>query len=198
MKFNYKEYLQNVVKPKSVNEILNRFIFAFCSVHTTWENNIKGYIMLKDNKITDELLLKDKIKKSPLGMYNVRAKALSKFTKEFNKEPKKFLKRRNETWQDYATRLEKSIYGLGFAKTRFAIELLYPNSAKVCCVDTHIIQWSKQSPKKINRTLYNKIEQGWLNHSKKQKLNPVEARWLWWDKKQGYSDCRYWTKVFEE
>lgn len=198
MTFSYKHYFNSIIKPKTKKDIYNRFIFAFCSVHTTWENNVKGYQILKDNQITDKRKLKAIIRKSPLGMYNTRTKAIAEFTKHFNKNYKNFLKRRNESWQEYATRLEKSIYGLGFAKTRFAIELLYPNSAKICCVDTHIIQWAKQNQKKVNKTLYNKIEQGWLNHSKKQKLNPVEARWKWWDNKQGYDNPRYWSYVFEE
>lgn len=197
MTFNYKKYFNEVIKPKTKMDIYNRFIFAFCSVHTTWENNIKGYKILKDNTITDQRVLKAIIRKSSLGMFNTRTKAISQFTKEFNKDHKQFMKRRNESWIGYATRLEKRIFGLGFAKSRFAIELLYPNSAKVVCTDTHIIQWAKQNQKKCPRSLHLKIEKGFINHAKKQGLNPVEARWKWWDNKQGYTDSRYWTYVFE-
>ena len=196
MKFNYKEYFKDIT-PKNKMDIYNRFIFAFCSVHTTWESNIRGYNMLKDNTSTDLRTIKPIIKRAGLGLNNVRSKAIKLFTKAFNEDYKQFTKRRAESWQDYALRLEKNIYGLGHAKTRFAIELLYPVSAKVCCVDTHVIQWAKQNPNKMSRALYNKIEQGWLNHSKQKGLNPVEARWKWWDNKQGYEHPRYWSHVLE-
>lgn len=197
MSFNYKKYFKEVIKPKTKMDIYNRFIFAFCSVHTTWQNNLKGYEILKNNKETDKIILKEKIKKSSLGMYNVRSQAISEFTKKFNTNYKQFTKRSNESWQTYAERLEKNIYGLGFAKVRFAIELLYPNSAKICCVDTHVIQLHKQNPNKMNKTLYKKIEKGHLNRAKLKKISPVQLRWEFWDKKQGYTDSRYWTYVFE-
>jgi endonuclease III len=197
MKFNYKNYLQEIVKPKTKMDIFNRFLFSFCSVHTTWQNNMKGYLVLKDTIFNNENKIPELLSKSSLGLITTRTKALTKFTKRFKENHKQFLKKRNETWQEYATRLEKTTYGLGFAKTRFAIELLYPNSAKVCCVDTHVIQLHKQNPKKMNKTLYKKIEQGHLQRARLKKKSPVELRWEFWDKKQGYKDCRYWTKVFE-
>ena len=49
----------------------------------------------------------------------------------------------------------------------------------------------------MNKTLYHKIEQGFLNHSKKQGLHPIESRWSWWDKKQGYDNPRYWSWCLE-
>jgi len=197
MTFNYKEYFKNI-KPKSKMDIYNRFLFAFCSVHTTWENNIKGYLMLKDTFHTDKRSLKPLLKKSSLGLYNHRTDFIKEFTIKFLENPKFYTKRRNESWQKYADRLQKDIKGLGFAKSRFAIEMIYPNSAKIACVDTHIIQWAKQNPNKMNKTLYTKIEKGWLNHSKQLKLNPIEARWKWWDNKQGYDNPRYWSYVLEK
>ena len=196
MTFNYKEYFKKI-KPKTVIDIYNRFLFAFCSVHTTWERNVIGYNMLKGIYHTDINSIKPIIKKAGLGLTNHRSEFIKEFTEKFKENPKFYTKRRAETWEQYADRLQKDIKGLGFAKTRFAIELLYPESAKVCCVDTHIIQWAKKNPNKMNKTLYTKIEQGWFNHSKKQGLHPIEARWKWWDNKQGYDNPRYWSECLE-
>ena len=89
------------------------------------------------------------------------------------------------------------ILGLGFAKIRFAIEMLYPNDAQIVCTDTHIIQWAGEKPNKVNKTKLLAIEQKFLKYAKKKNLSPVEARAKYWDKKQGYDHCRYWTWVFE-
>ncbi len=196
MTFNYKEYFKKI-KPKGVKAIYDRFLFAFCSVHTTWERNVIGYNKLKGVYQTDEKVLKAKILEAGLGLTNHRTEYIKEFTEKFKTNPKFYTKRRNESWQKYADRLQKDIKGLGFAKTRFVIELIYPSSAKVCCVDTHIAQWAKQNPNKLNKRLYTAIEKGWFNHSKKHKLHPIEARWKWWDNKQGYDNPRYWSKCLE-
>lgn len=197
VEFNYRKYFASI-KPKRKMDVYNRFIFAFCSVHTTWERNIIGYDMLKNTYHSDEVATKDLIRKAGLGLTNNRARFITTFTEDFNGNYKQFLKQSSETWNGYATRLQKRILGLGHAKTRFAIELIYPNTADIACVDTHIIQWAKQNPNKMNKTLYDKIETGWKNHAAKHGMKPVEARWRFWDKKQGYTDPRYWSKVLED
>jgi len=196
MKFNYRKYFSQI-RPKTKMEIYNRFLFSFCSVHTTWERNIIAYELLKDVYHTNKEALRTLILKAGVGLTNNRTEFIYEFTQKFLENHKIYLREKEESWKSYATRLTKIVKGLGFAKARFAIELIYPNTAQICCVDTHIIQWAKQNPNKMNLTLYKKIEEGWINHSKVQGLNPVEARWKWWDKKQGYEDPRYWSHVLE-
>ena len=41
----YKQYWESV-KPLTQDDIFRRWLFAFCSVHTTWEGNIRGYLPL--------------------------------------------------------------------------------------------------------------------------------------------------------
>lgn len=196
LQFNYQEYFRKI-KPKTQLDVYNRFLFAFCSVHTTWERNVIGYNMVKGIYHTDKKSLRKLIKKSGIGLTNNRTAFILEFTQKYLENPKFYTKRRAESWVKYAERLIKDIKGLGLAKARFAIELIYPNSARIVCADTHIIQWAKQNPEKMNKTLYMKIEQGFLNHSKKQNKHPIEARWSWWDKKQGYTDPRYWSWCLE-
>ena len=38
----------STIKPKTRMDVYNRFLFAFCSVHTTWQSNIKGYLLLRN------------------------------------------------------------------------------------------------------------------------------------------------------
>lgn len=196
MNFNYQNYFMTI-KPKTKMDIYNRFIFAICSIHTTWQSNIKGYLLLKDkyHKTRGEVMTL--VKRAGLGLNKNRTESIIQFTEAFREDYKFFLKRDAESWQGYAERLEKNIYGLGFAKTRFAIELVYPDEAEVCVVDTHIAQWAKQNPNKLTRKLYKSIETGWLNHAKQKGLHPIEARWKYWDNKQGFQDSRYWSWVLE-
>ena len=195
--FNYKEYFKKIT-PKNKMDVYNRFIFAFCSVHTTWERNIIGYNLLKNKYHTNEVVTKALIKKAGLGLTNNRTRFIVGFTKKFQSNPNFFKKRPTETWKGYADRLQKNILGLGFAKTRFAIELLYPNEAELVCTDTHIIQWAHQDPNKMSKKLHSKIELGFLNHARQQGMTPVEARWRFWDRKQGYNNPRYWSQVLED
>ena len=197
MVFDYKQYFETI-KPKTKMDIYNRFLFAFCSVHTTWRMNIKGYLLLRNKFHTKLRSIKELIQKSGMGLTNHRADYIVEFTEAFMKDYKFYLKKETETWKGYATRLQINIKGLGFAKSRFAIELIYPNEAEIVCVDTHVIQWAKQNPNKMNKRLSEKIEDGFINHSKQQGINPVEARWKFWDKKQGFDNPRYWSFVLEE
>ena len=43
----YKQYWETL-KPLTNEDIFRRYLFAFCSVHTTWEGNIKGYLAIRD------------------------------------------------------------------------------------------------------------------------------------------------------
>ena len=71
---NYWSQLQ----PRFIDEAFKRYVFAFLSVHTTWENNCKAYNILKDFSKwkDDEALLHKKLVQSRAGMHNNRTKYL--------------------------------------------------------------------------------------------------------------------------
>jgi hypothetical protein len=193
--FDYQLYFQKIT-PKNQMEIYNRFLFAFCSVHVNWQSNIRGYLLLKDSYHNDKKELEKKIKQSGLGLINIRTKAIYEFTLKYIKNPQFYLKYDCESWQQYEDRLRNDIYGLGFAKTAFAIELIYPTKAEVVCTDVWILRWAKQ-PSSVSKTIHLKVKQGFLNHCKKHKILPIEMRWKMWDGFQNKSDPRYWSYVLE-
>ena len=43
----YKDYWESV-KPQGETESFKRWLFAFMSVHTSWESNVRGYEAIKD------------------------------------------------------------------------------------------------------------------------------------------------------
>ena len=107
------------IKVKTDVEYFKRWVFAFCSIHTTWENNVRGY-----NYLTEDMswtISKDRlmqmINESSLGLTSMRYKALWDFARKFRANPRQFYKKKNETWQECRNRLVGTIYGLGSAKT---------------------------------------------------------------------------------
>ena len=68
----YKDYWQGVA-PKNDTEMFQRWLFAFMSVHTTWEANVKGYEALKDWTVwfKDELQLRKLIVDARVGLHNL-------------------------------------------------------------------------------------------------------------------------------
>ncbi len=193
---NYWTQLQ----PRFIDEAFKRYVFAFLSVHTTWENNCKAYNILKDfNKWKDdEALLHKKLVQSRVGMHNNRTKYLNKFIKDFWSDQAKFVvKEDDESWTEWRDRLVKSILGLGKAKVSFALEMMYPVEAQVACMDTHLFQVYGLDQSKDSKH-YNTIEADWVDRSNKRGLAPYMARCLYWDKNQNRKNSRYWSKVLEK
>lgn len=81
---SYKEYWETV-KPKNTDDIFRRYLFAFCSVHTTWEGNVRGYNAIKNfNEWTDNKeSLKEKLHKSGVGLHNNRTEYIWSFKDKF-------------------------------------------------------------------------------------------------------------------
>ena len=195
---NYNNYWAQL-QPRFIDEAFKRYVFAFLSVHTTWENNCKAYNILKDfNKWKDdEALLHKKLVQSRVGMQNNRTKYLNKFIKEFWADQAKFVvKEDEESWTEWRDRLVKSILGLGKAKVSFALEMMYPVEAQVACMDTHLFQVYGLDQSKDSK-YYNTIEADWVDRSNKRGLAPYMARCLYWDKNQNRKNSRYWSKVLE-
>jgi len=193
----YKEYWDSV-KPQDESTTFQRWLFAFMSVHTSWKANVAGYNAIKNwwDWFKDHNKLVGLIQGSGVGLHNNRAKFISKFTNEFWSDPDSFEKEDNETWVEYRDRLVSKVLGLGPAKTSFSLEMCFPNEAFVTCLDTHLFQVYGLDQSKDLRQ-YGKIEAHWLDMSRMWNIPPYIARCIYWDKKQGHQDSRYWSHVLE-
>ena len=205
----YNEYWAEL-KPQTEGGAFKRYLFAFMSVHTTWENNCRGYNAIKEyrkwkleqdeqlqlwNYHSDKLF--KKIKKTRVGMQNNRTNFIGLFSDRFWSNPSDYLtKKTDEPWTEWRNRLQKNILGLGNAKTSFAIEMLYPTEAKVACMDTHLFRVYGLDQTK-NAKLYFDIEKDWIDRSDERGLAPYMARCIYWDKNQNRKNSRYWSKVLE-
>ena len=197
IKFQYDYWKK--LKPINDSERFQRFLFAFTSIHTSWEANIRGYNLIKDwwtwmNRWDH---LKEKLIESRIGLHNNRLRFISIFTTKFWSNPSVFDRGMNENWNGFRNRIEREITGLGLAKSSFAIEMIYPDEAEVVCLDTHLFQAYGLDQIK-HRKKYDLLENHWVENSRKKDLPPYIARCIYWDRKQEKSDSRYWSHVLEE
>jgi len=197
IKFQYDYWKK--LKPINDSERFQRFLFAFTSVHTSWEANIRGYNLIKDwwTWMNQWDNLKEKLIESRIGLHNNRLRFISEFTLKFWSNPSNFDRGLNENWNGFRNRIVKEITGLGLAKSSFAIEMIYPDEAEVVCLDTHLFQAYGLDQVK-HRKKYDLLENHWVKNSVKKDLPPYIARCIYWDRKQEKSDSRYWSHVLEE
>ena len=182
-------------------ECFQRWVFAICSVHTTWEMNVKGYnFLMSDLSWTiSKKRLEEVVHASGLGMHTRRIKGLWQLVEGFRDNPKEFYKKELETWVEARNRLVGRIYGLGYAKTTFALTLSFPTQAQLVCLDVHILRFMGYDRDGTpNKQFYLDMEQKWLETCAKYKVNPAVAREMYWDRVQNKRSPRYWSYCLEK
>ena len=187
------------LKPINDSERFQRYLFAFMSVHTTWERNIIGYNNIKDwwNWMNRWEVLHQRLVDSRVGLHNNRLKFIKEFTIKFWSNTSYYNRGQNESWTDFRNRLVDDIKGLGKAKSSFALEMIYPTEAEVACMDTHLFKvYGLDQTKNLRQ--YNVIESNWIENSIQKEIPPYIARCIYWDRKQNHNNSRYWSHVLEE
>jgi hypothetical protein len=196
----YETYFEKI-KPKTSRERFRRGVFALSSVHTTWRLNVALYDALWDlTWAKDPELLRARIIESRAGLVNNRVKAFSMYAAMFNQYPKLFERQDGETWYGFRDRIMDTVHGLGPAKSAFYSELVYFEANRVPCMDTHMLQLYGVKPKDVGtvkNTDRTRMEAHFDLTCDRLGINPVTARWVIWDKKQGKKDSRYWSHVLE-
>jgi len=195
--FDYRNYFKQI-KPKNEDEIFQRFLFAFLSVHTSWKNNVSAFQKLKKCRYWKKEEIGEGLKESGAGMHNMRTEYISAFRDSYNRNPKEYLKKQKEGWKPYRDRTAKSVKGLGISKSSFAIELVYPLSAWITCVDIHMARYCGLDQSSLTPNIYYAAEEKIIKEAKNQKLLPSEFRWKYWDNLQGQKNPRYWSYCLED
>ena len=116
----YKDYWETI-RPKTDEDIFRRYLFAYMSVHTTWESNVKGYQAVKniDEWIDNKEILLAKIKNSGVGLHNNRTKYIWAFKDQFFANPKDYIITSKKYHVKKRDDIVNKIHGLGAAKTSF-------------------------------------------------------------------------------
>ncbi len=199
---NYTKYWESI-KPITRDEVFKRYLFAFTSVHSTWQSNLRGYNAIKDlGWVESKAELLQRLDESRCGIHNQRTEFIWDFKSKFYANPDYYCES-NKDWQGYRNSLVAITKGLGLAKISFALEMCFPIEAQVTCLDTHIIQFynipiksfSVKSKKSLD--LYQDAENHWVDCSKEINASPTITRAIYWDRKQKKEDSRYWTYALE-
>lgn len=200
---SYKEYWESI-RPQNDDDIFRRYLFAYTSVHTTWQGNVKGYNAIKNFNewIDNKELLKEKLKNSGVGLHNNRTEYIWDFKDKFWSNPKDFI----ITTKKYHVKKRDSIIdkirGLGAAKISFSCEMQNPNECRVFCGDTHMLELygmkNLNYQTKNGFSLYKKMERHWSVMCGKIGVPCYIARCLYWDAKQNKENSRYWSYIYEE
>jgi thermostable 8-oxoguanine DNA glycosylase len=199
----YKDYWQSV-KPKNKDDIFRRYLFAYCSVHTTWKGNCAGYNAIKDfnDWINNKETLREKLHKSGVGLHNNRTTYIWDFATKFWANPKDFYFTTKKGHVKKRDSIVSKINGIGLAKVSFALEMIHPNEARVLCGDIHQLRLYDMEHLKYNKSAvgidtYKKMERHWVVNCGKHKVPPYIARSIYWDALQNKENSRYWSFVLE-
>ena len=200
----YKEYWESV-RPQNNDDIFRRYLFAYCSVHTTWKGNCAGYNAIKNFNewIDDKDALREKLHKSGVGLHNNRTNYIWDFSTKFWANPKDFYLTTKKYHVKKRDSIVSKISGIGLAKVSFALEMIHPNEARVLCGDVHQLRLYDMESLKYNKSrsgtdLYKKMERHWMVNCGKLGVPSYIARSIYWDDLQKKEDSRYWSFVLED
>ncbi len=198
----YRDYWESVA-PKNDYESFQRYLFAFCSVHTTFKGNVNGYLAIKDYNTWadnhDRLL--ELLKDSKAGLHNNRAKYIMQFSRQYWADPQRFRFTSKKNHVSKRNEIAERISGLGLAKVSFALEMIHPNSARVVCGDIHQLRFYGMEECRYKNAAevkqYRLMENHWVTGAAKAGVSSYVARCIFWDKLQGKDDSRYWSFTLE-
>lgn len=200
---SYKEYWESV-RPQNVEDIFRRYLFSYCSVHTTWQGNVKGYNAIKNFSewIDNKDSLREKLHKSGVGLHNNRTNYIWDFSQQFWANPKDFYFTTKKGHVKKRDSIVSKIKGIGLAKVSFALEMIHPNEARALCLDVHMLRLYDMEHLKYNKSRsgidsYKKAERHWMVNCGKHKIPSYIARSIYWDALQKKDDSRYWSFVLE-
>lgn len=182
---------------------LNRWRFAFCTVHTPWLRSCEQYldIALQYTTIPQDQL-ETRLAKSKGGMYTIKAEGIANLHKLWDTSnifDIDGLSSRDE-WRKARNRLTKQLIKLGPAKTSFAIEMLQPDKAKVICIDRHMFKafgWTNVD-RSASQKQYEYYENYWLDLCDYYKVEPAISRNLYWDIIQQKPSSMYWGNYLKD
>lgn len=198
----YEDYFETLV-PVTTEDVFRRWMFAYSSVHTTWEMNCRLYEALAPlDWLGNEDMLHRRISDSKAGMHNNRTRFITQFTDFFWRHPTWFNKIPDESWFEYRNRIMERSPGIGLAKSAFFIELTCFHKAKLACFDTHMVQMYGFTAKqygagKVRGRDFDRMERHWVSTCARHRMSPVTARWVLWDQKQKMLTPRYWSYILE-
>jgi thermostable 8-oxoguanine DNA glycosylase len=191
------------IKPETDEDLFWLYIFALLSVHTTWKCNLRGFTMLKELGLKNFTArrIRNRLVKAGCGLSNNRAAFIMALKAKFwrgAEGPREYRPKSYETLTVCRDRLAKEIYGLGLTKTSFVLEMIFPESCEIVCLDTHILKLYGHRTGTPGYNRYRDMERDWATGCAQRKLPSPPVRNMFWDPIQGFTNMRYWSYVLEK
>ncbi len=194
----YSSYWGELV-PHNDLDYFNRWLFAFASVQTGWQRNCFIYQRLvRLGPTFTRSTLKRTLRRAGAGMFKVRLEGISRFRDHFWADPSFYRPARGEPFTECRDRLVRAVYGLGLAKVSFALELCFPLTCTVVCLDRHLLRlYDLEAEIGVTDSLYRDAESHWVRACCRAAVACPVIRHMYWDRVQKQEDTRYWSHVFE-
>lgn len=212
-----KQYNQywDILKPTTDEQFQNCLVFAFLSIRTTWRMNVAGFNTWGNGKIISIVQAvnntpdSDPTKPAKVAALNAMIEALQtglqlrkitsvkSFVALLEEDKEFFKKKETETWRKYRDRLAASIDWLGITKASFAIELMYPDTSEVICLDSRMMKLLGLKGLHASSSKYKKIEAEWLAACKEKGVAPAIARHIVWSRESPSGNCTDWADCLD-
>ena len=192
---NYWEKIQ----PKSREDEWRFWIFSILAANFGWKQNVKAYKAIEDRaKWKSDLgKLQFELFQTKTGLWKTKALSIWKFDQMFQAKPHIFERYANEPLTQYRDRIADTVPGLAIAKSSFFVEMKYHEESDVVCLDRRVLKSIHKRDRTVNRSDYLALENEWREQSVKHGIPAATARFIWWDRLQGYKTSRYWSEVLE-
>lgn len=179
--------------PPAPPTVFERYLFALLSRHCALARTVRAFRLLRDHDPSDAAQLAERLRSGRIGYHNTWPSQIAAFTRIFRDDPRRLLPAPGEAFPDARDRIAREVPGLGPAKTSFALGLLYPFEATVCCIDTHIARLLApllgDLPAVVPRR-YPEAEAVLREVASAAGLPLVLAHWVLWDHQREHAgDC---------
>jgi thermostable 8-oxoguanine DNA glycosylase len=179
--------------PVAAGAVYERYLFALLSRHCALARTVRAFRLLRGHYRSDVAWLTAALRTHRIGYHNVWATQIAAFTRAYQDDPGRFLPAAGEPFGDARDRIARAVTGLGPAKTSFALGLIYPFDATVCCVDIHIARLLAPllgcDPAAVPRR-YTEAEALLREVANAAGLPLVLAHWILWDhQRHRIGDC---------
>lgn len=136
----YSHFIAGIAPPAppEPGPVYERYLFALLSRHCALRRTVRAFELLRGRFQTEADALAAVLRDERIGYYNTWAPQIAAFTRAYCAAPEQYLPATGESFADAQDRIVAATHGLGPAKTAFALALVLPFDATVCCVDVHI------------------------------------------------------------
>lgn len=203
----YADYWRMLRKAMTPEGVWSRWAYAFSSVNLSVAGHLRAYrFALRyppglSARMTEAQYVA-KFRRARIGgQFKTRAGGIYRFDRLFLADPARWGPARPTPAVRDA--LAADLYGLGRAKTAFALELVDPLGCTAVCMDRHMLRLfglpkdAANSGSKVSDAFYEEAEAYWLRLARGRGFSPFVLRSVFWDARVGQRTCRWWSSVFE-